>query len=274
MMARVRILAERRAADEISTVSGESSAGSQNQSSGSHNPSRSSRRWRSNGRRSHHRAGKTSSSSVQHDNDCRGQGVSDGGSSSSSRPSSRRSSRSNQPDAALAQAWSQSTAALTTNQTLCSQLQVELSEMRHANQVLTEANQANQANNALLARRLQLVEQGVVATPMGSSSGIRDRLTPQAPSSVVMNQTEVSTPSSSGPPKRMRVRDSINPSSGWLQNLQQSDTDLLASIQQGDDAPTDEGRQVTCDPTEESTAPPTILPVLEPEPTNLSLIHI
>ena len=120
MMARVRILIERREADEISTVSGQSSAGSQNQSSGSHNQSRSSRRWRSNGRRSHHRAGKTSSSSVQHDDDGRGQGVSDGGSSSSSRPSSRRSSRSNQPDAALAQALLQSTTALTVNENLCS----------------------------------------------------------------------------------------------------------------------------------------------------------
>ena len=164
-----------------------------------------------------------------------GQGGSDGGSSSSSRPSSRRSSRSNQHDAALAQALLQSTTALTANQTLCSQLQVELSEMRHANQVLTEANQANQANNALLARRLQLVERGVVATPMGSSSGIRDRLTPQAPSSAVINQTEVSTPSSSGPPKRMRVQSS----SRWLHNLQQSDTDLLASIKQEDDDTTD-----------------------------------
>ena len=72
MMSRVRILMERREAEEMSTVSGESSAGSQNQSSGSHHPSRSSRRWRSNSRRSHHRAGKASSSSVQHEDDCRG----------------------------------------------------------------------------------------------------------------------------------------------------------------------------------------------------------
>ena len=61
-------------------------------------------------------------------------------------------------DAALANALLQSTTALTANQTLWSQLQADLSEMRHANQVLTEANQANQASNALLARRLQLVE--------------------------------------------------------------------------------------------------------------------
>ena len=80
--------------------------------------------------------------------------------------------------------------------------------MRHANQVLTEANQANQANNALLARRLQVVEQGVVATPIGSSSGITDRDTPQAPSSALMNRTDVSPSSSSGLPKRMRVRES------------------------------------------------------------------
>ena len=141
--------------------------------------------------------------------------------------------------------------------------------MRRNNQALTEANQANQANNAVLARRLQLVEQGVLATPMGSSSGI-SRLTPQAPPSVAMNQTEVSTPLASGPPKRMRVRETLDPSAVRLRNLQQSDTDLLASIQQGDDAPTDEMMQVMCDPLEESKAPPAKLPSLDPEPTNIT----
>ena len=136
-----------------------------------------------------------------------------------------------------------------------------------------ESNQANQANNAVLARRLQLVEQGVVGTPMGSSLGIC-RLTPQAPPSVTLNQTAVATPLDSGPSKRMRVRESVASvlaSDVRLSRLQQGDTDLLAAIQRGDnDAPTDEGRQVTCDPTEQSTASPTTLPVLEPEPTHIT----
>ena len=95
----------------------------------------------------------------------------------------------------------------------------------------------------------------MVATPIGSSSGIRDILTPQAPSSALMNQTEVSTPSSSGPPKRMRVRESSLSSPQLLQHLQQGDTDLLASIKQEDDDPTDE-----------------IRPPLEPEPIALNLL--
>ena len=153
MMARVRLLSEQRAADEMSTVSGESSGGSQNRSSRSQQQSRSSRQWRSVNLHSH-RPSKPVSSSGHHNADGRGRGGSDGGSSSSSQPYSRRSTRSHQSESALAQALLQSTKALAANQSLCSQLQLELSELRNSNQALMESNQANQANNAVLARRL------------------------------------------------------------------------------------------------------------------------
>ena len=161
---------------------------------------------------SHRTSPSVSHSSRGHrDADGRGRGGTDGGSSSSSQPSSRRSTRSHQPDPAIAQALLQATQALTANQSLCSQLQLELSELRANNQTLMESNQVNQANNALLVSRLQLLEQGVVGTPMGSSSGI-GRLTPQAPPSVTLNHTAVATPLDSGPSKRMRVRELVAPS--------------------------------------------------------------
>ena len=67
----------------------------------------------------------------------------------------------------------------------------------------------------------------------------------------------------------MRVRESI-PSSMWLKNLQQSDTDLLASIKQEDGDPTDEITQVVRDPLEEPRAPLLKRPTLEPEPTAIN----
>ena len=166
LMARVRLLAEQRAAEEMSTVSGESSEGGQNRSSGSQQQSRSSRQWRSSHRRFSHRTSPpVSHSSRGHlDADGRGRGGTDGGSSSSSQPSSRRSTRSHQPDPAIAQALLQTTQALAANQALCSQLQLELSALRTSNQSLMDSNQVNQANNAILASRLQLVEQGVAVS--------------------------------------------------------------------------------------------------------------
>ena len=134
-----------------------------------------------------------------------------------------------------------------------------------------ESNQANQANNAVLTRRLQLVEKGVAGTPIGSSSGI-SRLTPQAPPSVTLNQTAIATPLESS--KRMRVGESVTPvlaSDVRLSQSQQGDTDLLAASERGNnDALTDENRQVTCDETEQSTASLTTLPVSEPEPTHIT----
>ena len=133
------------------------------------------------------------------------------------------------------------------------------------------SNQANQADNAILARRLQVVEQGVAGTPIGSSSRIYG-LTPQAPPSGSLNPTEVAPPVDSGSSKRMRVRESgalMVASDGQLNRLQQADTDLLAAIQRGDE-PTDESQQVTCDSTEHPTASPTKRPVVEPEPTNIT----
>ena len=150
-MSRVRLLSEQRAADEMSTVSGESLEGGQNRSSGSQQQSRSSRQWRSGHRRSYHRSSKPVSSSGHLDADGRGRGGSDGGSSSSSQPSSRRSTRSHQSESPLAQALLQSTKALAANQSLCSQLQLELSALRNNNQALMESNQVNQANTAILS---------------------------------------------------------------------------------------------------------------------------
>ena len=210
VMARVHRLAEQRAAEEMSTVSGESSEGGQNRSYGSE--SRHSRPWRMDRRMSYRTSPSVAHSSKGHrDSDSRRKGGTDGGSSSSSQPSSRRSTRSQPPDPAIAQALLQATQALTANQLLCSQLQQDLSNLRANNQTLMESNQVNQANNALLMSRLQVLEQGVISTPMGSSSGI-GRLTPQAPPSAAMNHTAVVTPLESGTVKRMRVRELDAPS--------------------------------------------------------------
>ena len=259
MMARVRLLSDQRVADDISTVSGESSVGSQQHS-------RVSRPCRSKNRRfSHQPSRPVSHASRSHrDADSRGRGGSDGGSSSSS---SRRSTRSRQPESGIAQALVQATQALAANQALCSQLQLELSALRTSNQSLMDSNQVNQANNAVLAARLKVVEQGVMGTPGCSSSGI-SRLTPQAPPSATLNQS--ATPLDSGSVKRMRVRDlstPMLPSAVRLSVLQQGDTNLLASIQREDyDANTGEAVQSSGNPLEESTTP---LPVTEPEPTHV-----
>ena len=131
----------------------------------------------------------------------------------------------------------------------------------------------NQANNALLMSRLQLLEQGVISTPMGSSSGI-GRLTPQAPPSAAMNHTAVVTPLESGTVKRMRVREldaPSRPSDVPLSVLQQGDTDMLAAIKRGDEnEDIDNAIQETCDPREQSTISPTKPSVSEPEPTNIT----
>ena len=103
--------------------------------------------------------------------------------------------------------------------------------MIQANQVLTEANQANQATNAALAQRLQSVEQGLLSTPMGPSSVRQDRLSPQAPASALVNRTELSESQPSFLPKRLRTHKSppkstcSEPTPFSLHELQQGDSD-------------------------------------------------
>ena len=100
------------------------------------------------------------SSRGRHGDDDPGPSGSDDGSSSRSRNSSRRTSTSSIRDSGsnegqLAQALIQSTAALAANQAIYGQLQAKLGAVLQANQILTEANQANRATSASLVQRLQ-----------------------------------------------------------------------------------------------------------------------